>query len=333
MLVSSVSKLVKSTGCTALTLSAALAIQPIIASGNERIADLSQLGSFSFGGGFLPPAGTTSVALAVGQYKYDKIAGDDGHMIEPLKKIDVTVKSGVLAILHMTDQKILGADYGFRVLFPYMDITGDATVNTPFGSFKSDVEYSDLIDVVVTPVMLQWRDPSRTFNQSFSVNIEVPIGTYDNESFANSGRDNYSIEPMYAFTYMSQTGYEVSSSFALRYNFRNRNDGFYENGAVEGKYKNGSTFAWNFATGQHVGPFTVGVSGYALEQLTDDKIDGDQGPDNGKRSRVYAVGPAVSYRDYKNPKMPVLSLKYLKEFGAENRSQGEILSLIAAYTF
>ncbi|MBF8721787.1 SphA family protein [Pseudomonas guariconensis] len=333
MQVRSILEFVKSSNYTALMLAGALAMHPIAASANERIADLSQLGSFSFGGGFLPPPGSTSVALAVGQYKYDKIAGDDGHMIQPLKKVDVTVNSGVLAILHMTDQKLLGADYGFRVLFPYMDITGDADVNTPFGSVKSDIVYRDLIDVVVTPVMLQWRDPSRTFNQNFSVNIEVPIGTYDKKSFANSGRDNYSIEPMYAFTYMTPTGFEFSSSFALRYNFRNRNDGLYENGAIEGRYKNGSTFAWNFATGQHVGPFTVGISGYALEQLTDDKIDGGQAPENGKRSRVYAVGPAVSFRDYKNPKMPVLSVKYLKEFGAENRSQGEILSLIAAYTF
>jgi hypothetical protein len=88
-------------------------------------------------------------------------------------------------------------------------------------------------------------------------------------------------------------------------------------------------FQHEFALGQHAGPFTLGLGGYMTRQLNDDDAPGLA---SGNRSRVNALGPALSYL---NPASgwPALWLHAYREFGARNRAQGHQVALRAALSF
>ncbi|WP_190304701.1 SphA family protein [Pseudomonas chlororaphis] len=310
-------------------LACALSMAPLTALCHERLSDTSQIAWFNFGGGILPKAGDSVIAIGFVNNRFKKIAGNDGDMKKPLKDVDVNVYGGVLTALHMTEQKLFGADYGFKISAPYLDVDSQSTV----GNHTASASYSDFLNVTVSPLILQWRDPTFRFSQNFQLSFGVPIGTYDNKTTANSGWDNYSIEPEYSATFITKDGYEFSNRLAVRYNFRNRAEGIYENGTITGRYKNGTTAAWNFALGKHFGAFTVGVSGYALSQLTDDEIDSERSGNDGRRARSYGVGPSLLYRDLKSQTSPIVSAKFYYDFGAKNRSEGQTASVAIVFPF
>lgn len=60
----------------------------------------------------------------------------------------------------------------------------------------------------------------------------------------------------------------------------------------------------------------LGVAGYALYQITDDKLDGDDQPHSGER--VFGVGPGLKYKI----DSWAIYLNSYYEFGAENRPEG-----------
>ncbi|PAM44239.1 hypothetical protein CEJ63_23915, partial [Acinetobacter baumannii] len=91
--------------------------------------------------------------------------------------------------------------------------------------------------------------------------------------------------------------FEVSSSFEVDVNTRNP--------ATD--YKSGVEYRHEFAVGQHVGPWILGLGGYYYRQFTDDDAPGLQ---SGNRARVLAVGPAVSYF---KPGLPAVWLHAYKE--------------------
>ncbi|MCO6717068.1 transporter, partial [Streptomyces sp. CHB19.2] len=76
------------------------------------------------------------------------------------------------------------------------------------------------------------------------------------------------------------SGFEVSSSFQADFNSRNP--------ATD--YRSGTEYRHEFAVGQHLGPWTLGLGGYYYRQLTDDDAPGLT---RGNRARVLALGPAL----------------------------------------
>ncbi|SCX32650.1 transporter [Agrobacterium rosae] len=82
-----------------------------------------------------------------------------------------------------------------------------------------------------------------------------------------------------------------------------------------------------FALGQHFGPLSVGLGGYAYQQISDDK---GTGVIDGNRARLFALGPAVTFAA---PGKPFVSLHAYKEFGAENHSEGYNVALRMSVSF
>ena len=63
----------------------------------------------------------------------------------------------------------------------------------------------------------------------------------------------------------------------------------------------------------------LGVGGYALQQFTDDR--GPNVAADGNRARVFALGPTVGWTSLDG--RWAMEAKYLPEFGARNRPQGQ----------
>ena len=67
----------------------------------------------------------------------------------------------------------------------------------------------------------------------------------------------------------------------------------------------------------------VGLAGYYLKQMTDDKLNGAKNPTSG-RGQVFAIGPSVKYSTKTGT---TFMAQWQREMAVENRFQGDKLWL------
>lgn len=293
--------------CALLSATSALAV--------ENGATITPFGVFDFSAGMLPPKtpiGTFGVRVTY--YGANTLKDGHGHSID--NDFDLNVKTIGLAYIRMTDLELFNATVGFGTVIPVIDIDGSLTVPTPGGPFDISGDDLALGDVQFMPIMLQWNAPPNWFVNA-SLQVQAPTGHYNvNEPF-NAGVNHWAIAPVLGATYLSDGGFEISSRIELNFNTEN----------PDTDYTSGVEYKQEFAIGQHIGPWTLGVGGYFYQQLTDDK---GPGVTDGNRARVMALGPAISFFD---PGKPIVTLHAYKEFAAENRAEGINVALRIGMSF
>jgi hypothetical protein len=95
-------------------------------------------------------------------------------------------------------------------------------------------------------------------------------------------------------------------------------------------YKSGQEFHFDYTAGLHIDKsWTVGLGGYYYYQTTDDELDGTKVGTDGFKGRVIALGPVATY-SYNNMSF---TLKWQKEFDAENRPEGDNIWFKFMYAF
>ena len=218
--------------------------------------------------------------------------------------------------MRMTDQRLFGARYGFGVVQPFFKMSADLGVNTPIGPLEFEADLFRQADTQFLPLILQW-DLSRNLFVNTQFQIQAPTGDYDKNRLISPGLNHWTFSPIVNATYISDTGFEVSSSFQVDVNTRN----------PDTHYKNGVEYRHEFAVGQHFGPWTAGLGGYYYRQLSDDDAPNLT---RGNRAGVMALGPAISYIA---PGLPPLWLHLYKEFDAHNRAEGYTAALRVSYSF
>ena len=171
-------------------------------------------------------------------------------------------------------------------------------------------------DLQVIPLILQWQ-PSRNLGVNFWFQVQAPTGDYDKRRLVNPSTNYWTVSPMLNLSYISDSGFEVSSSFQT--DFNSRND------ATD--YRSGTEYRHEFAVGQHIGPWTLGLGGYYYRQLSDDDAPGLT---TGNRARVLALGPALSFF---KPGLPPVWVHLYKESDARNRAEGYTLAVRLSHSF
>jgi hypothetical protein len=148
----------------------------------------------------------------------------------------------------------------------------------------------------------------------FVFSITLPTGNYDRNRPVNIGSNLVSINPYYAFTIMPTDKLELSARLHYLWNSEN-DDPFVGLGA--GTVQPGQAFHANYAASYEVFKgVRLGINGYALQQLTEDKVDGRSQANS--EERVFGIGPGIQLSG------GGLSL-YLNSYfetGAENRPEG-----------
>ncbi|MBT2339926.1 MULTISPECIES: SphA family protein [Pseudomonas] len=281
----------------------------------ENGAPTTAVGVYDFGAGMMPPAtpfGTVGLRTAF----YSANVQKDRHGNALDNRFSLDVLSIGVAYMRMTDYTVLGAKYGFGAVVPFFQMDASVRVQTPVGPLDLEADPFRLADIQVLPVILQWTlSPNLFVNAQFQV--QAPTGDYDKNRLISPGLNHWTFSPILNATYISDSGFEVSSSFEADINTRNE--------ATD--YKSGVEYRHEFAVGQHVGPWTVGMGGYYYRQFTDDDAPGLE---SGNRARVMAVGPAVNYF---KPGMPPVWLHVYKEFDARNRAEGYTAALRISQSF
>ncbi|AHC34899.1 hypothetical protein A7317_09815 [Pseudomonas fluorescens] len=283
--------------------------------GTENGSPTTAVGVYDFGAGMMPPAtpfGTVGVRTAF----YSTNVQKDRHGRSVDNHLSLDVLSIAAAYMRMTDHTVLGANYGFGMVVPFFKMDASLQVPTPAGPLNLEADPFRLADVQFLPVILQWNLSPNLFINT-QLQIQTPTGDYDKNRLVSPGLNHWTFSPIVNATYITDSGFEVSSSFEVDVNTRNP--------ATD--YKSGVEYRHEFAVGQHVGPWILGLGGYYYRQFTDDDAPGLQ---SGNRARVLAVGPAVSYF---KPGLPAVWLHAYKETDAVNRAQGYTVALRISQSF
>ncbi|MDG5976090.1 signal peptide protein [Hydrogenophaga taeniospiralis CCUG 15921] len=285
----------------------------------ENGAPITPFGVFDFGAGMLPPpSDVATVGVRAAFYSASELRDTNGK-VSPVG-IKLKVNSAALAIVKTTDIPLLGGTYGFSAVVPYLDMSNRLTIPTPGDPMPLKGTNAAVGDVTIAPVMVKWT-PSPGLFVNGRLELQLPTGSYKAERLINTGSNHWTASPAVAFTWIGPSGLELSSNIQINFHGKNKDT----------QYQSGVEYQHEFAIGQHVGPWTLGVGGYLYQQLSDDKVNGAKFQD-GNRSRVMALGPAISFFDLGSD-WPLIWAHAYKEFGARNRSQGTQVAVRAAWTF
>ena len=267
---------------------------------------------------------------------------------------------------YMSATTFLGATLGGTVLLPLIDkgsVAGVTSVNTTLNGLAATLPAANqaaLIglvnasataqgdalatansnktwgtgDLEFSPILRWSTEATQTL---FILTTVAPTGDYNKNRAANPSAGKFwTFRPAVQFSYIGD-GWDAGTRLAYSYNTRN----------VETKYKSGSYLNLDLALMKSISESTrVGLSGYAVDQLTrdDSKLIADTaagtyanyaatfGAANAavaeareagtldQKGRVFGVGPEVAYihgaGDY------LLEARLMKEFGAQTRPKG-----------
>jgi len=268
-------------------------------------------GAEDFMVGALPPPGNYFINY-LNWYSADSFRNDDGGRLFDDFNLDVVANT--FRFIHVTKHKVFGANWALHAFVPLVNVDVSRRIAPPFPR-ETDDQFG-LGDIIVDPFILGWH--FKDWHITTGVDIYLPTGSFDEDRLANPGRNYWTFEPIFAFTYLNKSGFEVSAK--LMYDFNTENDAT--------NYQSGQEFHADYTLGWHTGPWSLGVGGYYYQQTTDDELDGRTFLD-GFRGRAFAIGPQVKY-DHKNM---AFTLKYLAETAVENRPEGGTLWFKYLYAF
>jgi len=285
----------------------------------ESGAPITPFGVFDFGAGMLPPpSDVATVGVRAAFYSASELRDTNGK-VSPVG-IKLKANSAALAIVKTTDIPLLGGTYGFSAVVPYLDMSNRLTIPTPGGPMPLKGTNAAVGDLTIAPVMVKWT-PSPGLFVNGRLELQLPTGSYKADRLINTGSNHWTASPAVSFTWIGPSGLELSSNIQINFHGKNKDT----------QYQSGAEYQHEFAIGQHVGPWTLGAGGYLYQQLSDDKVNGAKFQD-GNRSRVMALGPAISFFELGSD-WPLIWAHAYKEFGARNRTQGTQFAVRAAWTF
>jgi len=260
------------------------------------------------GGGSVYPYGLNTVATGVlpppGNYLYlynlyytaDRTVDGDGGDAVPDFQLDV--RAHTLRYLGVVDTEILGGRPAFLLAQPFID--GDLEVG-PGGDGRRG------LGDTTAGVMLGWQRPNSYVIAG--LDLTLPTGAYSSSRAFNPGRNHFAGTFYYALTRPFAEHFDANLRVNLTVNARNP-DTRYRSGV-----ESGADYSLNRRFGSR---WLAGVNGYAQYQLTDDKLRGER-VDDGRRLRVFAIGPQVAYR---GDGWGIVG-KWQRETGARNRAEGD----------
>jgi len=244
--------------------------------------------------GALPPPGTYILNYTT-CYTANKFKSS---LVPPDFKLQVF--ADVFRIVHVTRQQVLGASWAMHAFIPVacLDVTMGGQSDNKWG----------LGDIIIDPFILGWH--SKNWHTTTGLDIYLPTGAYSSTDLANIGRNYWTFEPVVAFTYIGDSGFEVSTKFM--YDFNTEND--------DTDYSSGQEFHMDYTVGRRISKnCSLGLGGYWYAQMTDDKVNGITVGTDGFKGNVVGVGPQVKFDWGKKS----LILKYQKEFCVDNKPEGD----------
>jgi len=227
---------------------------------------------------------------------------------------------GIIALYPEWD--FFGASPGFSAVVPFLGVNnklqtistgldGSRQVTTTAESVNSiaDTEYS---------AILGWHAGEHHWNVVLTG--FVPTGHYAPGQLGITGLNRPALDLRGAYTYLGQTGIEVSGALGITVNAINKAT----------NYRSGAELHFEWTVQQYL-PFglNAGISGFIFQQLTPDS--GSGATLGSFISRVFAIGPSIGYALKVDGQEIDLAGRWYHDFGAQNHPCGD--SILASLGF
>lgn len=289
------------------------------------------------------------VQMPMVAYHANKLKGDDGRTEVKATpgpgpyaalRSEVSVKADTYALLprvtYLDTTQVLGANVGFTVMLPLvkrkavftssplygeLGLPANATLSSNIQSNFSRLDGSEMGigDVEVSP-LLHWEIGDHQA-VTFAPTIVLPTGDYKATQRVNPGYGNFvTFRPSVQYAFIGD-GWDIGGRAVLSFNTRNKDTGYFS----------GHMFNLDWQLMKFVSDdVRMGLQGYFVRQLTKDTQDltglnpalaTTSNLANGNKASVNAAGPAVGW--LKNGGEMLLEGKFLKEFDARNRTEGQ----------
>lgn len=275
-------------------------------------------------------------------YHASKIKGNDGKQLTTPIQVGpstflpakVSIDADTYAILprltYISSHRLLGAHVGVTAMLPVVKrkadfglTTGNPGVDPSLVSVAAGMSGSEtgIADLEVSPVM-HWEIGDHQ-SVIFAPTIVMPLGDFKATQRVNTGfGDYYTFRPSVQYAFIGD-GWDLGGRAVMSFNTRNKDTGYYS-----GKIFNFDWQAMAFVSED----IRVGVQGYFVRQLQADTLDSDGTVRNaqarmqlageqGSKASVNAIGPAVAW--LMNGGEMLIEGKFIKEFGAKNRTEGQ----------
>ncbi len=245
-------------------------------------------------------------------YNADTLTDQDGNELNV--NFDLSVYALVNRFIWISDIKILGGNYFMDVVIPL--INTDIEIGA---MLVSDNEFG-LGDINIEPFGIAWHGPR--YDAAAGLSFYVPTGEYDQNNFASPGKDFWTVMFTLGGTYYFDAEKTWAASILGRYEIHSDKD--------ETDVQPGDDFHFEWGISKTLEKiWDVGLTGYCHWQVTDDS--GSDATNTDVHDKVYAIGPEISaFCPYF--KM-IFSLRSLWEFDAEDRSEGNIITLTLTKIF
>ena len=260
-------------------------------------------------------------------YHASKIKGNDGKQLtflNPAAKVEIDTDTYAVLprLTYISSHRLLGAHVGVTAMLPI--VKRKATFDVPAlpngHPIKTGVQgftgsETGVADLEVSPVM-HWEIGD---NQSvtFAPTIVMPLGDFKDGRRVNPGfGDYYTFRPSVQYGFIGD-GWDLGGRAVMSFNTRNNDSEYYS-----GKIFNFDWQAMAFVSED----IRVGVQGYFVRQLqadTSNRAAAQAAIDaqGGNKASVNAIGPAVAW--LMNGGEMLIEGKFIKEFGAKNRTEGQ----------
>ncbi len=297
----------KSSRRTALSLTAGalLAGSASLVGATEGGVSSWPMGIEIYGMGILPPPGTYG-QIFVGNYTADSLRDNSG---DKLADIDLRVTTIVPRFVWVTDYEVFGGNLGFHALLPLNDMRLNVGGQRDHKRGIGDAHLGPVVGF----------HPSEKLHIATGVDFVIPTGgEYDKDDLINLGNNYYTVQAVFALTYMDPNGFNADVRLMHDYNFENDDTNYQSGRELHADY----TLGWGLGNG-----WVIGVGGHIYKQISDDKCSASDcasaalvDATGGYRGRSFSIGPAIQYASKDGW---LLSAKWQQESGVRNRAEGE----------
>ena len=276
------------------------------------------LGDVGLNAGTQPPP---SLTVFVPLYGYDasRLADSNGDIIN--RHPDMNAYIVGLGGIIVTNLKIAHANYSASILLAWAAdrIEGNAIQD------KSSLAFSD---IYVQPVELGWHAPRADYIVGYG--LYIPTGKYEWNGEGNSGLGMWGHELSAGGTWFFDDNKSLSFSTVAFYETHSKKRGTEvrvgDLVTLEGGIN--KTFYKKISGATTPMPISAGVVYYMQWKVTDDQIPIANTVFTGTKDHLYAMGLEINALHPKT--FTSLSLRWLGEFGAKNRFEGNTFFITIA---
>lgn len=255
----------------------------------------------------------------------------DGLSVAGAVATDVQLTAIVdkLIVTSSTRTKILGGRFAISAQLPIVSTHGDFDLVSPIPGIGLSDSQAGLGDLSIIP-MLGYDDGN--FHYNVSVPFFLPTGQYSDATVKRGppieadilslSKNRPGIDPTLGITYLNpENGIEVSGALGITFSAPNSATDY--NTAPELHFE--ATLAQHLQNG-----LVLAATGYAYQQLGNDTGDGAEqlqkvlGADS-LQARVFGAGPLIGYSTKIGDNMLSMKIKYIHEFGALRRVEGDVV--------